>query len=220
MRIARACVPGLVHHIIGRFTDRRFLVGDDDERAAYLALFAKAMSTSDWRCFAYAIMSSHFHLAMLAGETPPERWMRRVHPSFAMWMNQRHNGLGGVIANRCSIWLVRPELEVDTIAYIHNNPVTAGVVRTAAESSWTSHRAYAGLVETPPWLHVDLALQRNHIDRAEFIAKVDGMDLTDLEAVRHIHKAARKRGLIEVGTPIVPCRPRRSAFPRHRAFAR
>src|SRR5262249_10548095 len=46
------------------------------------------------------------------------------------------------------------------LAYIHNNPVRAGVVSTAADSDWTSHRAYLGLERRPPWLQVDLALAR------------------------------------------------------------
>ncbi len=45
------------------------------------------------------------------------------------------------------------------VAYIHNNPVRAGVVTHAEASTWTSHRAYVGLVDTPGWLHTSLGLQ-------------------------------------------------------------
>jgi hypothetical protein len=41
------------------------------------------------------------------------------------------------------------------IAYIHNNPVRAGVVAKASDSSWTSHRAYVGSSKPPQWLKVD-----------------------------------------------------------------
>jgi hypothetical protein len=39
------------------------------------------------------------------------------------------------------------------IAYVHNNPVRAGVCREALESTWTSHRAYLDRAICPPWLH-------------------------------------------------------------------
>ena len=38
------------------------------------------------------------------------------------------------------------------LAYVHNNPVRAGLVGLPCETDWTSHRAYAGLASTPSWL--------------------------------------------------------------------
>jgi hypothetical protein len=37
-------------------------------------------------------------------------------------------------------------------AYLHNNPVRAGIVQNAADSTWTSHRAYIGLDPAPDFL--------------------------------------------------------------------
>jgi len=44
------------------------------------------------------------------------------------------------------------------LAYIHNNPVRAGVVVDPADSGWTSHRAYLGLTAAPPWLFIERGL--------------------------------------------------------------
>jgi hypothetical protein len=44
------------------------------------------------------------------------------------------------------------------IAYHHNNPVDAGLVGRARESTWTSHQAYLDLVAPPKWLDVELGL--------------------------------------------------------------
>ena len=48
-------------------------------------------------------------------------------------------------------------------AYIHNNPVRAGIVQNAADSTWSSHRAYIGMEPAPEFLHVakGLALSGN-----------------------------------------------------------
>ena len=199
----RSTVPGLVHHVIAQFVDRRFLINDDTARERYLALLGRAMTTSDWRCLAYAIMSSHLHLAMIAGESPPERWMRRVHPPFSRWLNEHQHGLGHVWAERCDMWAVAPGREAPLIAYLHNNPVRAGVVEHARDSTWTSHRAYVGLATVPRWLHVDEGLARCEIARTEF----DGAVISDHRAVDRpdvagIHRAARVHGAIEIGTPI------------------
>ena len=70
MRTARATPEGEVHHVISRFVDGRFFLTTDSERAHYLRLLGKALQKSDWTCLAYAVMSSHIHLAMIAGRKP------------------------------------------------------------------------------------------------------------------------------------------------------
>ena len=207
MTTARSTVPGLVHHVIARFVDRRWLIQDDESRENYLALLGRAMTTSDWRCLAYAIMSSHIHLAMLAGNSPPERWTRRVHPRFAKWLNEHQGGLGHVFAERCDMWAVRPTDEAALIAYIHNNPVRAGVVENPRDSTWTSHRAYVGLAPAPSWLHVAEGLARSGITRPTF----DGVVMSEHRAIEApalagIHREARVHGAIQIGTPIAGSR--------------
>jgi hypothetical protein len=44
------------------------------------------------------------------------------------------------------------------LAYQHLNPVSAKVVDHAADSTWTSHRAYVGTQPAPDWLEVKLGL--------------------------------------------------------------
>ncbi len=161
------------------------------------------MSESDWRCLAYAIMSNHVHLAMLAGTTPAERWLRRVHPPFALWLNKRLQRIGPVFAGSSAIWLVRPENELRLVAYIHNNPVRAGVVAHARDSSWTSHRAYLGRARVP-WLDAEFALARLGHTASQLDAFVDN-DVgyrPEQDALNDIARAAHKRGALEIATPI------------------
>lgn len=68
-------------------------------------------------------------------------------------VNDQRSGLGGVFADRPKSVLAHTETYgMELIRYIHNNTVRAGVVERAVESGWSSHRAYMGLVPSPPWL--------------------------------------------------------------------
>jgi hypothetical protein len=154
-------------------------------------------------------MSSHIHLALLAGQTEMWRWTKRVNSPFARWLNSLHHRLGSVFADRAKAHAVLPEHERDLIAYIHNNPVRAGVVRRAAESTWTSHRAYVGLVRSPGWLRVSDGLRRGGFDDPNTFdtwVDVTSRDENVQPAIAGIHPAARKRGFIELATPIVGAR--------------
>jgi REP element-mobilizing transposase RayT len=203
MRIARYITPGAVYHVISRFVDRDWRLHDDEERANYLRLLGRALEKRDWRCLSYALMSNHIHLAMIAGEEPMWRWLKRVHSPFANWMNERHDRLGPLFAHRPNAWGVRPENVADLIAYIHNNPVRAGVVPRARDSSWTSHNAYIRKGSAPRWLVVAEGLRRSGCTAKTFDRWVNGCEAEpDREPLDGVHREARKRGAIELATPI------------------
>ncbi len=209
-RTARLNVPGVVYHVISRFVDHSWFITEDVERARYLQLFERAMEVSDWRCLSYALMSSHTHHGMVAGESSLQAWAKAVNGPFAQWMNHRHDRAGPMMAGRPADWAVLPENEGPLLAYIHNNPVRAGVVARARESDWTSHRAYLGKARAPAWLHVDEGLARTGVaDAASFDAFVDGTEGQSGEVpnLPGIHRAARRRGAIELGTPTAGTTP-------------
>ena len=152
--------PGTVYHHISRLVDRGWFIADSNDRTLYVKLLGRAISKSDWKCLAYAVMSNHIHLCTVAGKQRLESWIRRAHSPFARWMNTRHGGLGSKFVRGPSDYAVPPERVARVIAYIHNNPVRAAVVAHPGASSWTSHQAYVGIVPAPPWLDVAEGLRR------------------------------------------------------------
>lgn len=103
-------------------------------------------------------MSSHTHLASQVGNHPLSKFCKPLHSPLAGWLNRRQGRLGPVFADRPKSLEVDAESVAFLIAYLHNNPVRAGKVKDPADSNWTSHRAYLGLVEAPPWIDVELGL--------------------------------------------------------------
>lgn len=205
-RTARRIVPGVVYHLRARFVDRDWLLREHAEREQYLKLLGRALTTNDWKCISYALMSSHIHLALIAGRDSLWRLLKRVHSPFARWMNKRRGRLGPIFADRPIAEAVPSEHIARLIAYIHNNPVRAKVVTAARDSSWTSHRSYAGLVTPPPWLQIDEGLRRASIATAEkFDEFVDASanDQRDQAALDALKSVLRPRARVELGTRVV-----------------
>lgn len=204
-RTARHNRPQSILHVISRFVDRDWFFETDDERALYLRLLGHGLRHSDWRCLAYAIMSNHVHLQFVVGRKPMESWTRRVNSPFGRWMNKRRERLGPVFAHRAKDYEFPPESSGQVTAYIHNNPVRAGVVKRARDSNWTSHRAYAGLDPAPAWLHVEDGLRlAGFSDRDAFDRWVDITPGKRADPVLDAHRrAVRRRGALELGTPLV-----------------
>lgn len=173
-RRPRYIQPGAIYHLISRFVDRDWFIASDAERAVYLRLLARHLQRSDWKCVAYAVMSNHIHLECVAGSQSLESWIRPVNSAFADWLNRTHERIGTIFVRGPKAILAPPDHARTLIAYIHNNPVRAGVVEHARDSTWTSHRYYVGLDHRPRWLDVDTGLELTGTsDAAAFDAMVE-----------------------------------------------
>jgi hypothetical protein len=150
--------------MVARFVDDQFRLSRLSERAEYLSRLGKAIGAVDWQALAYGLMSSHIHLSLIAGHMPFEALARRCHPYFARWLNRQQNRRGPLFSERPDTFTVDILQAPKLLAYIHNNPVKAGLCFDAKGSRWTSHRAYAGLEAAPPWLNVDLGLKMCGLD--------------------------------------------------------
>ncbi len=215
-RHARRDAPGAVHHIIVRFVDRAFRIRDDEERRAYLYRLGAASRRSGWTVLAYAVMSNHVHLVALAAESSVASFTRPLHVGFAAWMNARHRLLGPLVAARPTVIVVDDGAVPRVLAYVHNNPVRAGVVTRADASGWSSHRAFVGLDAPPRWLAVRVGLRLAGFDgsaagRAAFAAEVDArrgdrsdsiISAQDLAATRRSIRAL-VGSAAEIGSPFL-----------------
>ena len=203
MRRARLHVPGAVHHLIWRCLNHEWLIKTKQQRQRYLHWLGRALDDSDWKCIAYAVMSNHIHLAVVAGNAQLASWSRRANTPFALWMNEQSNRLGPFFANRAHDYALREIGAYSTIGYIHNNPVRAGLVARARDSDWTSHRAYLGLIPPPSWLHVGEGMhwaQTPNVDAFEDYVNSDPRP-PERPAGERISKTVRNRGQINDGTP-------------------
>jgi hypothetical protein len=108
-------------------------------------------------------METHIHLALVAGALPLKSWLQPLHTGFAVWLNLQGRRRGRKTRGPVFAALPKTVNFSDNkagylAAYLHNNPVRAGIVKNAADSTWTSHRAYVGLEPIPEFLHVTKGL--------------------------------------------------------------
>jgi REP element-mobilizing transposase RayT len=136
-----------------RGIERRAIFLDDEDRAWFLFRLARVLGETGTRCFAFALMSNHYHLLLRTGATPLTRVMRRLGTGHAMDFNRRHRRVGYLYQNRFKSKLVKDDSGLITLVrYIHLNPVKARMVPdldALATYPWTGHAALMGLRRAP-----------------------------------------------------------------------
>ncbi len=152
---------GAIWHVTSRGNERRNIFRDDTDRLRFLAILGRTIESFGWKLHAYVLMNNHYHLLLETPEPTLSRGMRELNGIYTQAFNRRHHRVGHLFQGRFKAVLVERESHLlELCRYIVLNPVRSGTVRAAREWPWSSYRATAGLVPTPPWLETRWALQQ------------------------------------------------------------
>ncbi len=162
-RRPRILVAGGIYHVYNRVSRGEHIFRNEDEAERLEDLIARVKKRDDLQILAWCIMSNHYHLAVRMGEVALSRSMRTIHHRFSQSYNGRHRVFGPFWQGRYrSRFVDDPEYLRKLIAYIHLNPVTAGIVPNPAKYRWSGHREVIGR-----------AVGRRLIDRDETLFAFD-----------------------------------------------
>lgn len=90
-------------------------------------------------------MTKHFHLVIQVGEVPLSRIMQNLSLRYTKWINWSQNRIGHLFHGRYKAVMVEADNYLaQLVAYLHLNPVRAGICENPMEYPWSSSRAYLG----------------------------------------------------------------------------
>lgn len=130
-RQARIDIPGALHHIICRGIERGTIFRDDHDRDDFVHRLVEITSKSSTRCFAWVLLSNHFHVLLQTGEMPISMVMQKLLTGYATAFNLRHHRHGHLFQNRYKSILCQKEAYLlELVRYIHLNPLRAGITQS------------------------------------------------------------------------------------------
>jgi putative transposase len=147
-RSARIDIPNLLQHVICRGNEKRDIFTDDEDRRRFVKRFSNLLVSTDTECFAWALLSNHFHLLLRPRQTSLGNFMKRLLTGYAVTFNLRHGRSGHLFQNRYkSIVCDEEGYLLELVRYIHLNPLRAGIVSSIDELgqyAWSGHSVLLG----------------------------------------------------------------------------
>ena len=147
-RKRRIVLPGEIHHIMARGIDGRKLFSNDEDYEYFLSLLKRILITGNCRCYAWVLMSNHYHLLLRPFDNTLTQIMRSINGSYARFYNKKYSRHGYLFQDRYKslatqeYWYLR-----ELIRYIHLNPIRAGIVKNLEELNsypWCGHAVLMG----------------------------------------------------------------------------
>jgi len=157
-RLPRLFLPGGTYHVYCRVARGEPVFAFEDEARKWIDTVASLAEVHKLTILAWCLMSNHYHLVLRTGGEVLWKAMARIQGTIAKNFNRRHRYLGRLWQSRYKARLVLDdEYLAHLFAYVHLNPVAAGMVADPAEHPWSGHRALIGL-DAPRLVNVGAAL--------------------------------------------------------------
>src|SRR4051812_5786365 len=172
-RPPRLQVAGGPFHVTTRSPARRPILPDDAARSICLRLLERACSRYGWRCHAYCVMTTHYHVLITTPEPNLSRGMQWLNGRYGTIFNEEYASHGHVFGARfASVYVISDAHLLQVVSYIAMNPVGAGICASPSDWKFSSYRALLGR-RLPGFLELDSILRLFAFDRAEARRRIE-----------------------------------------------
>jgi putative transposase len=144
-RLPRLDLPSECYYLTCCLDGRRPLLQIPSFAQCLLDLYALHRHRGDIQLHAYVFMPDHYHVGLtLRGEPSLSNLLRKVHSRSAQRCRRALGVTGRVWQRRFYDHAIRDERDWHTkSAYMHANPVMAGLVENEVDYPWSSARFWA-----------------------------------------------------------------------------
>jgi len=157
--------PGALYHITSRGNARQDIFKIKKDFTDFLVILKENIERYNWQCYAYCLMSNHYHLLIKTLDPNLSQGMRQLNGVYTQKYNYNHKTVGHLFQGRYKAILVDEEKYFyELVRYVALNPVRAKMVKRPENYHWSSHREM--LIDDE-----DNVTERNHI-----LKKFDGLE--------------------------------------------
>jgi putative transposase len=142
-RALRLAFEGACYHITSRGNRKENIFYSDGDKKVFLEKLNETLNKYQFICHAYCLMDNHYHLFIKTPDANISEGMHYLNTSYTNWFKAEHNIVGSILQGRYKSILVEEDnYGLKLSAYMHLNPLRAGIVKDIEEYRWSSYLDY------------------------------------------------------------------------------
>ena len=142
-RQARKKSSAGIYHIMLRGVNQQQIFEEQEDCDKFLQVLKDCKAISEFKLFAYCLMGNHIHILLQETKEPIELLMKRIATRFVYWYNVKYQRAGHLFQDRFKSEPIENDAYFLTVLrYIHQNPIKAGICKTAADYKNSSYNEY------------------------------------------------------------------------------
>lgn len=141
--MSRSLSPTDVYHITVRAIDGHIIFHNDDDLKLYYTCLKRYIAHYKITLYAYCIMSNHVHLLVKSELSQMGKFMQSLTISFTKNYNKRFRRTGPLFQGRFKSECIETiDYFLNTLRYIHLNPVKANLATLHTLNAYNSYHEY------------------------------------------------------------------------------
>ena len=143
-RTSRKSSETCFFHVMVQGINKEYVFNEEKFIAKYQKLLFINLQDYNIKLVAYCIMNNHAHMLIYTEKIEElSKYMHKVNTTFSMYYNTKLDRVGVVFRNRFESEPILSQKHLyNCIAYIHNNPVNAGIVENPSMYKYSSYNNF------------------------------------------------------------------------------
>jgi putative transposase len=153
-RISRGLADGYVYHVLNRGNGKQKVFHKDKDYEVFVGLMGEAKGRYSVKILGYCLMPNHFHMVVApVWAEELSKYMQWLMTSHVRRYHRHYGTSGHIWQGRYKSFIIQQNDHLlAVLRYVESNPVRAGLVGSAKEWLWSSHK---GLIGEKPRVLVD-----------------------------------------------------------------
>ena len=146
VRPLRLSFENAFYHITARGNRRDKIFYSDQDKKVFLKKLKETLIKYSIICYAYCLTDNHYHLFIKTPQPNLSQGIHYLNTSYANWFRSKYKIIGPILQGRFKSILVDADNYALVLsAYIHLNPLQAGLVKQLEDYPWSSYLDYLNL---------------------------------------------------------------------------
>lgn len=143
-RFPRSYAQTTFFHVITQGINKSYIFQNAEDIKYYIKNMYKLKNELNVKLIAYCIMNNHAHMLLKTENiTELSKYMHRLNTIYAIYYNKKYSRVGYLFRDRYkSEGIYGEEHLYNCIKYIYDNPVKAGICKSAHEYPYSNYKNY------------------------------------------------------------------------------